>query len=225
MSTFLGFLIFAEGALGSKDGVLEEHGDGHGAHAARNRGDSAAERSYGIELDISDEAGAAGGRGVGDAVDTDINDDCTGADVLGADVMRLANRSDEEVGLARDGGQVAGLGMGNGDGCIAQGPAQQQKQRHRLADDAASPNNDRMATGDGELDVLEQAQDAQRRAGDESIGLPQSELSDVEGVKTVHVFVRGNRGYDFVFMDVRGRGRLDEDAVDGFVGIELGNNI
>ena len=49
---------------------------------------------------------------------------------------------DQDVGLARDRGRVAGRGVADRDRRVAPRPLLQQQQGHRLADDLRAPEHD-----------------------------------------------------------------------------------
>ena len=84
--------------------VVEEHGDGHGADAAGDGGDEGGHLAHAVEVDVPDEALALGAVGVRDAVDADVDDDGAWADHL-----------------AGEGGEVAGMGVAEGHGGVAEG--------------------------------------------------------------------------------------------------------
>src|SRR5690242_9790032 len=95
--------------LGGFDGVVEEHGDGHGAYAAGDGGDergSGAGRAVG---DVADEAA------VGAAVDADVGHGRALGDPVAADQLGFAHGGDDHVGAAYFAGQVAGARMAGHD--------------------------------------------------------------------------------------------------------------
>ena len=97
------------------EGIGDKHGDGHGADAAGDWGDGGAAWGDGGEVDIADDAVAVFGGWVGDAVDADVDDDGAVADEVSGDEFRAADGGDEDIGVAADGWEVAGAGVGTGE--------------------------------------------------------------------------------------------------------------
>ena len=117
--------------LGSGDGVLQQHRDGHRADAARHRGDERGALAGALELDVADQLA------VGAAVGADVDDHRAGLDPVAADQLRLADRGDQHVGAADLGGQVARARVADGHRRVAL----EQQERHRLADQVAAPDD------------------------------------------------------------------------------------
>ena len=203
------------------EGVLHEEGDGHGADAAGDGGDGAAFGGDFVESDVADEFVAFFGAGGFDAVDADIDDDGAFFDVLGFEEFGAADGGDDDVGLAGDGAEVAGAAMGDGDGGIAAGAFGHEQEGHGFANDHAAADDDGMGTCGFDTGVDEEPLAAEGGAGDEAGGVFEGEFCDVDGVEAVDVFGGVDGADDLGFVDVLGRGALDEDAVDGGVGVEL----
>ena len=203
------------------EGVLHEQGDGHGADAAGDGGDGAAFGGDFVEGDVADEFVAFFGAGCFDAVDADIDDDGAFFDVLGFEEFGAADGGDDDVGLAGDGAEVAGAGVGDGDGGITAGTFGHEQEGHGFADDHAAADDDGVGACGFDAGVDEESLAAEGGAGDEAGGVFEREFGDVDGVEAVDVFGGVDGADDFGFVDVLGRGALDEDAVDGGVGVEL----
>ena len=75
----------------------------------------------------------------------------------------------------------------------------------------------------GHTSVLEQADATCGRAGHEAGGVFQRELGHILRVEAIHVLARVDGAHDGAFVDVLRRRALDQDAVDGGIGIELGH--
>jgi len=103
------------------EGVLHEEGDGHGADAAGDGGDGSAFGGDFVEGDVADEFVAFFGARGFDAVDADIDNDSAFFDVLGLEEFGAADGGDDDVGLACDGAEVAGAGVGDCDGGVSAG--------------------------------------------------------------------------------------------------------
>ena len=73
-----------------------------------------------------------------------------------------ADRGDDEVGAAHDGGQVLGARMSDGDGAVLL----QQELRHRLADDIGAADDHRLEPVELAERILGEHDGADRRAGD-----------------------------------------------------------
>ena len=204
---------------------MHEHGDGHGTDAAGDGGDGAAFRGDFVEGDIADEAAALGGGRVVDAIDTDVDDGGALLDEISGDKTGFADGGDEDVGRAADVGDVFGAAVGDGDGGVAAFAFVHEQQGHRFADDHASSEHNGVGAGGFDARFHEEALASEGGAGDETGGVAEGELGDVDRMKPVDV-LGGIDGFDdSLFVDVRrGRG-LDEDAVDGRVVVEFANEV
>jgi hypothetical protein len=105
--------------------------------------------------------------------------------VLAADEAGSADGRDEDVGLARDGRQVACARVADGDGRVGV----QEEFGHGVADDVAAADHARARPADGDALTHEQLHDAGRGARDERRPA-QREAADVSGVEAVHVLRR-----------------------------------
>ena len=108
--------------------------------------------------------------------------------------------------------------MADGDG----GVLVEQQHGGGLAHDVAAADDDGVLAGDGNVAALENFDDAGGRAGRES-GAAGQQTARVHGMKAVHVFRGGDGVEEGLGVDLRGKRKLDEDAVDVVARVELGN--
>ncbi len=209
---------------GGFEGIGDEHGDGHGADAAGDWGDGGAARGDVGEVDIADDAVAVFGGWVGDAVDADVDDDGTVFDEVSGDEFRAADGGDEDIGVAADGGEVAGAGVGDGDGGVAAFAAGHEEEGEGFADDHGAADDDDAGSGGFDAVFDEEPLAAEGCAGDEGGGVFEGETGDILRVEAVDVFVWADGADDGGLVNVGWRGGLDEDAVDGGVGVEVGDD-
>src|SRR4051794_38623641 len=78
----------SEEDFGAAEGVFEEHGDGHGADAAGDRGDEAGFLLHRVEVDVA--YGLLGAVGGSDAVDANVDHDRVLPYVIRRDKPRFA---------------------------------------------------------------------------------------------------------------------------------------
>ena len=153
-----GGLATGLGALAGIERVLHEHRDGHRAHAAGDGCDGFAERGHGVEVDVTDDTIAGLLGGVGDAVDTHVDDDRAWLDHIGGDKAGLADRGDDDVGQPDDGGQVLGAGVGDGDGAVA--ALGEEQGGGGLADDERTADDDGVLASGLDAGATEEFDDA-----------------------------------------------------------------
>nr|WP_308169766.1 hypothetical protein [Acrocarpospora catenulata] len=126
----------------------------------------------------------------------------------------------QDVGLSGDCGQVGGSGVAVGDG----GVAAEQEHAGGLAEDGAAAHHDGVFSGEVDLVLVEQAQDAGRSAGVEA---GQAEAHRGEGVRgnSVDVLFWGDGLEGGPLVDVLADGVLQEDAVHAGVRREGGEGV
>lgn len=202
------------------EGVVHEHGDGHGADAAGDGGHVAGFGGNGVVVGIADEAVAPGSLGGFDAVDADVDNGGAVFDHVGGDEVGAPDGGDEEVGLSGDGGEVGGAGMTDGDGGVAGEGFAHHEEGGGFADDLAAPEDDDVFTFGLDAAAGDEFDDAGGGAGDETGIVFLAEFADVEGVEAIDVFVGGHAVEGFGFVEVFGKGGLHEDAADFGVGVE-----
>jgi hypothetical protein len=217
---------FGRGAAeaGGFDGVAHQHSNGHRANAAGNRSESAGSIDRG-GMDVADEGAAFGAEffetvwkiaeealgflGVGDAVGANVDDCGPRLDPVWLDVASFAYSGDEDIGAAEDTGQIARFGMTNGDG----GVGMHEEKRHWFADDVAAAEDDGVGAFDLDFVAAQDFHAAGGSAGDQA-GASADEAAEIDRMETVHVFGRVN-GFENAFgVNLRGKWKLNENAVD-----------
>src|SRR5205807_2207959 len=192
----------AAARLGEVDGVAHEHRDRHRPDALRHRGQPAGDRLDRGAVDVA-------GQPAVDTVDPDVDDTRTGLDEGRVDEPGTADRGDEDVGLAADGGELAGARVADSDG----GVGVEQEQRHRAADDDRAADDHGAGAAHRNVVAAEELHASRRGAG----GDPRPALGEqpeVAGMEAVDVLLRRHRVEDARGVDVGGEGQLDEDGVD-----------
>ena len=143
--------------------------------------------------------------------------------MFGTEGLRSADGCDHDVGTLGHCGKILGSGMGDRNGGVTPLALCHEQEGHRLADDkAAADDNDLCARG---LDTggNQESLATERGAGNEGRGILHGELGHIDGMKSVDILARVDGEGDRVLVDVlRGRG-LDEDTVDGGIGVEFGH--
>ena len=86
--------------LSRPERVRHQHGDGHGTHAAWNRGDKSRHFLRFAETNIAHQPLTTLLSRIRDSIDAHINDRCTGFDPIAAHHLRFANGSDENIRLS-----------------------------------------------------------------------------------------------------------------------------
>src|SRR6266851_5722224 len=216
---------------GGFDGVAHEHGDGHGADAA-GHGRERSGNVDGAGMDVADESASLGAEffeavrkvvkeplgffEVRNAVGTDINDRRAGLDPVRFHVAGFAHGGDDDIGAAEDIGQIARFGMADGDG----GVGVHEEKGHGFADDVAAAEDNGVGAFDLDFVALQNFHAAGGSAGDQA-GAPADEAAEIDGMETVHVFGGINGFQNALGIDLRGKRKLDEDAVDVVVAIQV----
>src|SRR6266852_3932042 len=224
---------FGRGAAeaGGFDGVAHEHGDGHGADAAGNGG----ERSGNVDgagMHVADESACFGAEffeavrkvvkkplgffGVRNAVGANIDDCCAGLDPVRFHVAGFAHGGDDDIGAAEDFGQIARFGMADRDG----GVGVHEEKGHGFADDVAAAEDHGIGAFD--LDFVA-AKNFHAPCGSASnkAGTSADEAAEIDGMEAVHVFGGIDSFENVLGVDLRGKRKLDENAVDVVGAIEV----
>ena len=111
--------------------------------------------------------------------------------------------------------------MGNGHGGIAARASFHEQEGHRFSDNHAPAHDDRIFASGFDAVIEKKADAAERGAGNKPGGILERELGDIHGVETINILAGIDGADDRGFVDLwRGRG-LDEDAVNGGVGVEF----
>ncbi len=222
---------------GGFDGVAHEHGDGHGANAAGD-GSERSGNVDGARMDVADEGAAFGAEfleavrkilkkalsffGVGDAVGANIDDRRAGPprrgrfDPVRLDIAGFAHGGNHDVGAAEDAGQIARFGMANRD----RGIGVHEEQSHGFSDDVAAAEDD--SVGAFDLDFIA-AQNFHAAGGSASYeaGASADEAAEIDGMETVNVLGGIDGFQDALGVHLWREGKLDENAVDVVVAIEV----
>src|SRR5260370_1354390 len=223
---------FGRGAAeaGGFHGVAHEHGDGHGADAAGHR----RERSGNVDgtgMDVADESASFGAEffeavrkvvkeplgfcEVRNAVGANIDDRRAGLDPVRFHVAGFAHGGHDDIGAAEDIRQVARFGMADGDG----GVGVHEEKGHGFADDVAAAKDHGVGAFDFDVVAAQNFHAACGSAGDQA-GAPADEAAEVDGMKTVHVLGGIDGFQNALGIDLRGKRKLDEDAVYVVVAIQ-----
>jgi hypothetical protein len=163
---------------------------------------------------------ARGFRGIGNLVGADIDHGSAGADPVGLEEARFTHGGNENIGATNNFGKIACFGMANGDG----GVGMHQQKGHGLADDVAAAEHDGVGAFDGNLVAAKNLHTTGGSASDES-GTISDEPSEIHGMEAVDVFHRIDRFEDAFGIDLRRKRKLDENAVDIVVVVEIGDEL
>src|SRR3981189_121716 len=109
--------------------------------------------------------------------------------------------------------------MANRDG----GVGVHEEESHGLADDVAAAEDDGVGAFDLDFVAAQNFHAAGGSAGDQA-GASADEAAEIDGMKTVHVFGGIDGFQNALGIDLRGKGKLDENAVDIVVAIQVFND-
>ena len=104
--------------------------------------------------------------------------------------MSFPDCGNKNVRLARDFRQILRAGVANGNGRVAF--LGNKEKRGGLSDDERTPDNDGVLPGSFYAGAFQKLNNSRRRAGGESFRKFLNEATDIDGGKSVHVFVRRN---------------------------------
>ena len=130
--------------------------------------------------------------------------------------MLAADRGDEDVGLAGDRGEVAGFRVGDCDGAVFV----QEQNRDGFADDVAAADDYGVFAGEVDAGGFDELDAACGSASGKAVLPAEEQGSGVQGVEAVYVLCGVDVGEDFTLVQVFGQGKLHEDAVDVWVGVQ-----
>ena len=117
---------------------MKEHGDGHGADAARDGSDVSCNVRYILKIDVAYECA------IGEAIDSYVDDCGPFFHHFLFNEEGAPHRSDQNVGRAGEGGEVFRFAMGDGDGGVAVGLFLHEDGCEGFAHCVASPYDDDM---------------------------------------------------------------------------------
>ena len=205
--------------------IGHQHGDGHFADPSGNRRDRAGDLRRLGSGHVADEARLRLARRVeplaSHPIDADVDDDRAGLHPRPTHHFRPPDRGDENVGAARDGGQIAGARMGDRHRAMAR----EQELRHRLADDVRAADDDSLHAGEHRAQrlagLVEHDHRAGRRAGHERPAhLADRKQADIDRMEAVDVLLRVDRLEHPRRTDVPGQRQLHQNAVHRRIGVE-----
>ena len=221
-------------------GVAHEHCNGHGADAAGDGRERASDMD-GVWMNVADEGAAFGAEffetvwkileqalgffGIGDTVGADVNDRGAGPPrrggfyPVGFDVAGFAHGGDDDIGAAEDIGQVARFGMADGDG----GVGVHEEKRHGFADDVAAAEDHGVGAFDRDFVAAQNFHAAGGSAGHQA-GASADEAAEIDRMETVHVFGGIDGFEDALGIHLRGKRKLNQDAVHVVVAIQIVDN-
>lgn len=192
------------------DRVVEERGDGHRSDSSRNGRDGSGDFPDLIEEHISLQFSIRSPR------DSDIDDDRPRLDEVPSDHFGFSESRDKDIGLSCHVGKIGCVAVADGHRSI---PVEKE-QGHRLPDDQTTSDHHGMFARDREIEAVHEGDDSPRSAGDES-WLSGNEPSQIYGMKSVDILVGGDPEKNLFLWNVGGKRKLDKDAIDGGVVVEL----
>lgn len=193
--------------------VDQELGDGHGADAAGDRGHGRGHAREPFVIAVSDQTGFG-------AVDADVDDHGSGLDHVGRDELGDAHGGQDDVRAADFVGDVGRAGVADGH----RGVFLQEHQRQGLADNVAAADDHGLLAGHGDVIAFEQGHDSGRSAGAQT-GQAQGQTAHVHGMEAVHVLGGIDQVQAFLAVQALGQGQLQEDAVNGRIGVQVENGL
>src|SRR5260370_6269427 len=186
-------------------------------------------------MDVADEGAALGAEffeavgkvlkkalgffGIGNAVGAHIDDGGTGLDPVCLYVSGFTHGGNDGVGGAEDIGKVARFGMADCDG----GVGVHEEKGHGFADNVAAAEYDGVGACDLNFVAAENFHAAGGSAGDQA-GTPADEAAEIDGMEAVHVFGGINGFEDALGVHLRRKRKLNQDAVDVVVAIQIFDN-
>src|SRR5581483_5960289 len=211
--------------------VDHQHGDRQRAYAARNGRDRAGNfddlgvhvtdqrrtilREGGLAFFVALEKPFEFGT-VGDLVHADVDDGGSGPDIVARDHAGAADGGDQDVSSAADTREIAGLRVANRNRRVAV----DQEHGGWFADNVAAPHHDSFLSRDWDIAAFQNFDDAGRSTGNKT-GPLRREETNVNGVKAVHVFRGVDSHQHFLGIDLRGKRKLYQDAVNLVTGIQV----
>ena len=203
-------LLLGHSVAEAFDGVLHEHGDGHGSYPTRHGRDGPRDKGNAVEIHVADQA-------VVHTVDAHVDDRCARLHVVRRNHLRPSYGGDEDIRLAAHGGKVSGAAMGDGN----RGIPVQKEFGNRLAHDIASADHHGFLARNLHARLVEQSDDALRGAGEDA-GLVEPEARHILRMETVHILFGGDGSDNLLLVNVLRERQLHQDAVHLRVIVEGG---
>ena len=110
--------------------------------------------------------------------------------------------------------------MGEGDSAVGVSRFTREKDSERSAHDLAPANDHGVFPLGGNFAEAENFENSCRGTWKKTGGISKEKLSEVYWVKTVDIFGGRDAGIDLIVGKCWGKGRLDEDSVNFWIGIE-----
>src|SRR5712671_931220 len=221
--------------LGGFYRVAHEHGNGHGADAAGNRSERAGSVDR-VGVHVTYEHGtllakflktsrefAQQGPGflyLGDFICSDIDDSGAGSNPVSLYVAGFAHSRDDDIRPADEAGEVASLGMADGDGGIGV----HQQQGHRFANDVAAAEDDGVGALNLNIVAAQNFHAARGRARDKS-GPPTDQTPKAHRMDAINIFCGINGFENSLGVDLRREGKLNQDAVHRIVVVKVAHKM
>ena len=153
---------------------------------------------------------------VGNAIGAYIDDRGAGLDPVRFQVAGFAHGGDDDIGAAEEVGQAARLRMANRDGGIGV----HEEKSHGLTDDIAAAKDDGVGAFDLDVIAAQNFHAAGGSAGDQARAST-DEAAEIDRMETIYV-LGGIHGFeDALGVHLRGKGELDENAVNVVVAIQV----
>jgi hypothetical protein len=110
--------------------------------------------------------------------------------------------------------------VGESDGAVGVGGFTREENGERSAHDLASTDDHGVFSLGWDFTEAENFENSCRGAGKKTGGIAQKKFSEVYGMKAVHIFGGRDTGVDLIVGECRGKGGLDEDSVNFWIGVE-----
>ena len=194
------------------EGIFEKHCDSHRTYAAGNGGNVGR-----LGLDLG-EIDVAAKLSVGFAVYSDVNDNGSLLHHIALDELGLADRRDENIGLAADLCEILRSAMADSYRTVCV----KQKHCHRLTNDIGATDNHALLTANLNSALLEQYHNA-RGGARQKIVISDHNLAHVIRVERVNVLFRLDLEEHLGFVKMLGERKLHKNSVNLIVIIKSFN--
>lgn len=153
---------------------------------------------------------------VGDLIDSDIEDSCTGLDELGGNEARASDGGYKDVSPAADRRQSTCPRVTDGDSGVGIG----EQHGQRLTDNVTATDDNRLLAFDGDIGAAENFHASSGSAGDKARALS-TEVANVDRVKSINILFGRDGKENALGIDVRRQGKLNKNAINLIAIIEL----
>mmetsp|Transcript_37901 Transcript_37901/g.62465 ORF Transcript_37901/g.62465 Transcript_37901/m.62465 type:complete len:276 (-) Transcript_37901:292-1119(-) len=204
--------INAIGHFGSLQGVLHQHGDGHGANTTRYRCDGRCnlgallKRYIPLQLPLPRS-------GFAHLIDTNIDDNSTRLHHVSLDILRHPRSNNQHVRPLGVESDVLSSSVTDSHRGIPSCTFLHQHGSDGLPYDVGPAYNHNLSTFERCARANQQLLNPIRSAGQE-IGVSNEQLADIGGVETIHILLWQNGQQDLLLIDVFGQRQLHKNAVN-----------